>query len=166
MSEHTKGYEVTDDGRVYSITSNWRGHGKREMRQTKGPYGYMFVRLTIEGKRTTRLVHVLVAEKFHGKKPSPFHEVRHLDGNRTNNAAINLAWGTAKQNAADRAIHGTTSRGDRHSAAIRRGLKNSFSAAELRSIRRLHADGWSQREIAERLGRSQQGVGHIIRGMK
>jgi hypothetical protein len=166
MSEHTKGYEITHDGRVLSLDSNWRGYGKREMAQTEGEYGYLFVRLTIDGKRTTRLVHVLVATKFHGPKPSAAHEVRHLDGNRKNNTSSNLMWGTAKENAEDRDRHGRTSRGPSHSAAIRASIPNPFSDAELLSIRRLTEKGWTQRQIAERLGRSQSGVGHVIRGLK
>lgn len=31
MSKHTDGYEVMADGRIFSIASNWRGYGKREM---------------------------------------------------------------------------------------------------------------------------------------
>jgi DNA-binding NarL/FixJ family response regulator len=125
----------------------------------------MFVRLTVDGKRTTRLVHVLVAKKFCGKKPSDKHQVRHLDGNRKNNIASNLAWGTAKENASDRAMHGTTSSGETHSIAVKSGIPNSFSDAEIRSIARLRKSGWSQRKIAERLGRSQSGIRHIIRGL-
>ena len=45
--------------------------------------------------------------------------LRHLDGNKTNPHADNLAWGTQKENAADRERHGKTSRGSKHSAAIR-----------------------------------------------
>ena len=119
---YTKGYEVTEDGRVISFGSNWRGLGDRELGQIENPYGYMFVRLTVDGKRTTRLVHVLVAEKFIGKKPSSLHQVRHLDGNKKNNSAKNLAWGTAKENANDRESHGRTSRGEKHSIAIKSAM--------------------------------------------
>ena len=119
MSKHTPGYDVTDDGRVFSTESNWRGYGRRELVQDLNSHGYPSVRVVFHGKRKRLLVHVLVATKFIGEKPSEAHEVRHLDGDKTNNSVKNLVWGTRKENAADRELHGRTSRGDRHSKSIK-----------------------------------------------
>jgi len=44
-------YEVTADGRVFSIDSNWRGYGRREMCQHLNSHGYPCVRLTVDGVR-------------------------------------------------------------------------------------------------------------------
>jgi len=52
-------------------------------------------------------LHSAVLLSHVGPKPSPSHQCRHLDGNRTNNHVSNLQWGTAKENAADRIRHGT-----------------------------------------------------------
>lgn len=123
MSAHTPGYEVTRDGRVFSVTHNWRGYGRRELTQDLNDDGYPSVRVTVCGKRTRLAVHRLVASRFLPPRPSPLHEVRHLDGNRMNCRADNLAWGTRKDNADDRERHGRTSRGARHSAAIKSGLE-------------------------------------------
>lgn len=120
---HTPGYRVTPDGRVYSVGHNWRGYGEREMRQTLNADGYPSVRLTIDGKRTRLAVHRLVAKHFLPPRPSSAHEVRHLDGDRMNSSVSNLAWGTRSENAADRERHGRTSRGQRHSLAIKAGLE-------------------------------------------
>lgn len=120
---HTPGYRVTSDGRVYSVGHNWRGYGEREMRQTLNADGYPSVRLTIDGKRTRLAVHRLVAKHFLPPRPSSVHEVRHLDGDRMNSSVSNLAWGTRLENAADRERHGRTSRGQRHSLAIKAGLE-------------------------------------------
>jgi len=49
-------------------------------------------------------VHRLVLEAFH-RPPRPGEVGRHLDGDPANNDADNLAWGTPKQNAEDRALH-------------------------------------------------------------
>ena len=117
---HTPGYRVTEDGRVFSVGHNWRGYGEREMRQNLNAHGYPSVRLTSNGRRKRIAVHRLVAAAFLSERPSPQHEIRHLDGDKTNNHASNLAWGTRADNAADREAHGRTSRGPRHSAAIRR----------------------------------------------
>ena len=122
MSKHTPGYEVTREGRVYSVNHNWRGYGRRELDQTPNSDGYPSVRLTIEGKRKRLAVHKLVALWFLPPRPSPKHEIRHLDGNKENPSADNLAWGTPKENADDRERHGKTSRGESHSLAIKRGL--------------------------------------------
>ena len=101
-----EGYEVTSDGRVFSISSNWRGYGRREMRQHDNGDGYLVVRLTVGGKRRKFRVHQLVALAYHGPKPGEDYEVRHLDGNPKNNRAGNLAWGTRSENAKDRVKHG------------------------------------------------------------
>lgn len=131
-ARHTEFYEVTQDGRVYS-TTNWRGINHRELVQDLNSHGYPSVRMLIEGKRVRKLVHRLVAKKFLSPRPTPQHQIRHLDGDKTNNAAENLAWGTAKENAADRERHGRTSRGVGHSAAI----KASNQAEGTRAFRRL-----------------------------
>ena len=120
---HTPGYEVTQDGRVYSLATNWRGYGKREMQKTPNDDGYPSVRILVDGKRKRLAVHVLVARQYLPPRPSPKHEVRHLDGDKTNPCATNLAWGTQKENADDRERHGRTSRGSRHSAFIKAGLE-------------------------------------------
>ena len=119
MSEHTPGYEVTYDGRVFSTATNWRGYGRREMTQDLNDDGYPSVRILVNGQRKRLAVHVLVAMHYLPPRPSLRHELRHLDGNRMNPCASNLAWGTQKDNADDRERHGRTSRGPKHSAAIR-----------------------------------------------
>ncbi len=116
------GYEVTRDGRIFS-TSNWRGYGRRELVQDLNEDGYPSVRVVLAGKRTRYAVHSLVAYAHLPARPSQRHEVRHIDGDKMNSGADNLAWGTPKENADDRERHGRTSRGERHAAAIRAGLE-------------------------------------------
>jgi hypothetical protein len=61
-------------------------------------------------------VHHLVLEAFVGPCP-PGQEARHVnDNDRANNALSNLAWGTHRENCADRDRHGATARGDRNGA--------------------------------------------------
>lgn len=81
----------------------------------KGQPVYDFVRVQAErGKRKTVPVHRLVAHAWLPPKPSPRHVVRHLDGNMYNNSAPNLAWGTVKDNFADRRRHGRSLDGVRN----------------------------------------------------
>lgn len=119
------GYAVTRDGRVYSHDSNWRGYGTRALSQLPDRDGYLTVRLTTAtGRRKRFRVHRLVAETYLSPRPLG-RELRHLDGNKTNNSAANLAWGTQAENAADRERHGRTSRGVKHSEAIKAGQREA-----------------------------------------
>jgi hypothetical protein len=52
-----------------------------------------------------RRVHQLVAEAFHGSRPDGL-VIRHLDGDKMNNRATNLRYGTSSENAQDRLEHG------------------------------------------------------------
>lgn len=121
----TDHYEVTREGRVYSLTSDWRGYGRRELAQQPNSHGYPSVRFQLGAKRQRRLVHALVAETFLPPRPSPAHQIRHLNGNKGDNRVENLAWGTAAENAADRDTHGTTARGDVVRKALREGRARS-----------------------------------------
>lgn len=69
-----------------------------------------YLRITLAagaGKIKTPSVHTLVCTAFHGPKPSPEHEVRHLNGVHDDNRAENLAWGTRSHNMRDALRHGT-----------------------------------------------------------
>lgn len=121
-AQHTLEYDVTEMGQVFSTSSNWRGYGARPLIAHPNSHGYLRVRLLIDGKRKSFFVHKLVAERFLEPRPSPKHEIRHLDGNKLNNSSDNLAWGTRQDNADDREKHGRTSRGQNHSEAIKKGI--------------------------------------------
>ena len=83
-------YIVSDTGRVRRI-----GSDKDKAPKTKKKYEQ--VDLYKDGKRTTKRVHILVAEAF---VPNPDNkpEVNHKDGNIHNNHAGNLEWVTHKEN--------------------------------------------------------------------
>jgi len=163
------GYAVSRDGRVFSLVSNWRGYGERELATGRNSDGYASVRVMIDGRRKQLTVHRLVADAFLGPRPSPTHQVRHLDGDRMNPSAANLAWGTAKENAEDRDRHGTTAIGDRNGTrtkpeSIARGTKHGMfgrpdlvAGAKLTfeivtEIKHRIASGESQSAIARSLG--------------
>jgi len=137
-----KTYEVTKCGKVFSLT-NWRGCEKRELVQQENAFGYLTVRLTLNGVRKKFRVHRLVADMFLSTRPSSQHQIRHLDGNKKNNHYQNLKWGTAKENAEDRDSHGKTKRRESHNMAklnwklvdeirekSKRGVRNVTLAAE------------------------------------
>lgn len=94
-------YEVSDLGRVRS----WKtvGPGGPPPRYLTGGVsrGYRTVIVRTDGKRGDGFVHRLVAAAFLGPRPHPKAEVRHLDGDKANNRATNLEYGTHQENALD-----------------------------------------------------------------
>lgn len=93
-------YEISDLGRVRSFRRNKAG---RLLRPGQSSSGYFTVAL---GRNNSRTIHSLVAEAFLGSCP-PAHEVRHIDGTRTNNVAANLQYGTRTENILDAVAHGS-----------------------------------------------------------
>ena len=106
-------YEVSSDGRVRSIArvvTCRNGAPKTFKAQEKKQHmckGYPHVVLYDDaGVRINRYVHVLVCAAFHGPKPTEAHQVRHINGDQTDNRTENLAWGTRSENMIDRVLHG------------------------------------------------------------
>ena len=118
--------------------------------------GYFRVRMTMgDTKIKTPFVHQLVLRAFVGPPP-PDGITRHLDGCPQNNVLCNLAWGTVKQNAADRRFHGTDKLGEDHP-------QSKLTANNVRDIRKMCAEGISQSKVAAKFGISQQEVSQIKR---
>jgi len=67
--------------------------------------GYKLVSLWRDGKGRSCNVHRLVAAAFLGPCPTGM-EVRHLDGDPTNNDVANLRYGTGSENCQDITRHG------------------------------------------------------------
>lgn len=98
------GYLVNADGQV------WSDRAKRVIVGTSaGQMKYRCIQFP-DGSR--QYVHRLVCSAFHGPCPSPEYQVRHLNGDRADNRAVNLAWGTREENNADKYLHGTTPKGE------------------------------------------------------
>ena len=83
-------YIVSDNGGI----RNSRTNADKAIRKTRG---YFSVDLYKHGERTTKGVHVLVAEAFI-PNPDGKPEVNHKDGNKLNNHVGNLEWVTHKEN--------------------------------------------------------------------
>lgn len=110
------GYEVGNDGAVRCWNPrNARALAPKEPRLIK-PHahprtGYMVLTLCKQGVRTTRLVHQLVLEAFVGPRPEKAQARHFPDPTRSNNRLDNLSWCTAKENAADKHVHGSSLKG-------------------------------------------------------
>lgn len=105
-----KNYFFCIDGRVLS-------KAKKTPRQiygtTCGQQKYRAI--PVDGSKKI-YIHRTVCELFNGP-PKPGQSCRHLDGNKYNNAASNLAWGSASENAKDMISHGTKLLGEKNPMA-------------------------------------------------
>ncbi len=153
------GYFAGEDGRIHS-TRPWRGvTALHPLAEGSDKDGYRTVQLAVGGGRTRKQrAHVLIARAYLGPKPSPRHEVRHLNGINIDNVPTNLAWGTAKQNSADREAHGRTARGERN------GGGGKLRAEDVDAIRSALAGGSTQRMLADSFGVSPALISHIATG--
>ena len=104
------------------------------------------------------LCHRLLLLTFVGPPPFPGAQVRHLDGNPMNNALDNLAWGTAKENAADRDRHGTTNRRPTNYKLSREAV------AEIKAARVTRRGDGTIKRLAEKYGVWPNHITHIRKG--
>jgi hypothetical protein len=107
------GYVLSDDGRIQGRSGRW-------LKPRTDSGGYQNVALHNGGGNKTQKtvrVHILMARAFLGDPPTPQHEVCHDNGDRTDNRAANLRWGTRAENMADKIRHGTRQTGERHGQA-------------------------------------------------
>lgn len=114
---HEGRYEVSDMGRVRSVTRTYlRGGCKKEqtvygriLKTYIDPCGYPKLKV---GERVP-FVHLLVLEAFVGPRPEGM-QACHNNGNPEDNRLSNLRWDTPKANVADRLKHGTYQFGSRN----------------------------------------------------
>jgi hypothetical protein len=94
-------YETSNAGRIRSLDGSIVVGGEKRrvkgriLKATLDRYGYEYVNL---GGGSRRTVHSIVAEAFHGPKPSPLHQVNHKNGVRSDNRPENLEWVTVSEN--------------------------------------------------------------------
>ena len=104
---------VSRDGRIFKMYAGINGDVIKEYNPTIHKDGYKWLVVTFfheSGISTALSVHQLVAEVYHGKKPYPFAEVNHINGDHGDNRAENLEWTSTKENAIHAAITGLNSR--------------------------------------------------------
>lgn len=101
--------------------------------------------------------HFAMCERVHGPRPTPTHEASHSCGNG-HLACVHpehLSWKTPAQNHADKLIHGTHNRGQRHNMS-------KLTEVDVQAIRRMSATK-SPREIAAHFGVTRQAVSLVIK---
>lgn len=152
-----QGYQASDDGHVRSVDRTVKT--SRGQRTYKGKVlvpgvsstGYRTVAL---GKGNSVGVHVAVCLAFHGPRPSPKHEVRHRNGDETDNKSGNLTWADRSRNGQDKKWH--------------KGAKcYRLNPEAVKDIKRRLADPYSGigRVLAEEYGVQQSTISAIKNGV-
>lgn len=153
-----KDYFVDIDGNIWS-KKNQRGVPLLKRKLTADRWGYLQLVIILNGKRKNIKAHRIVCEAFHGEKPSTDHEVRHLNGIKTDNSAANLSWGTHLENMADSSVHGVLPQGSKHGCA-------KLSEKDIPEIRQLFKEGTSRQMIASKFGVSATAIGDVLAGRR
>lgn len=92
-------YEVSNSGKVRrSETYPYRGFIPfKDLVQVYDKGRYRKVCMRKNRKQLFKMVHILVASAFIGKRPADY-EINHKDGNKSNNSVDNLEYVTRKEN--------------------------------------------------------------------
>ena len=107
-------YLVSNHGNVRSLPHRTPIglRGGKMLKPYDGPAGYPHVTLFRDGVRDRRKVHQVVLAAFIGPRP-PGLLSRHLNGIKTDNRLVNLAYGTDSDNRLDDVRNGTHPMGSR-----------------------------------------------------
>jgi hypothetical protein len=162
-------YEVSNLGRVRRAGAPGRAARVGRIKKASvGAQGYLEVSLCqpSPSRQRTATVHELVCVAFHGPRPGPGYECRHLNGDRTDPRASNLAWGTYAEQWSDQDVHGTKAQGEKHYARM-------LTESQIRDIRAAHRIAKGSRgavpkgtldRIAEQYGISKGALRNITGG--
>jgi hypothetical protein len=156
ISAHSD-YIVSDLGRV-----RHRRVCAPILRPCRDRYGYPTVLLN----RKRCKIHRLVCEAFHGSAPAG-KEVGHLNGDKADNRAVNLAWITRAENVRHMREHGVLRIGRPPREAMPRGSHNRASKLTetiVADARARFAAGESGRRLAKEFGVTSANMSRAIRG--
>lgn len=84
-------YKISSNGRIVSILT---GKERRGIIQSNG---YLRIKLSCNGKKTTYYIHRLVLEAFHGPSSNDI-QANHKNFIKTDNRIENLEWCTCQEN--------------------------------------------------------------------
>lgn len=146
-------YEFFETGEVVSLL-------KREPRILKPIRAGQYVGLSLlrdDGLIERVYVHRVICEAFNGPCPDGL-QCRHIDGDKTNNAASNLAWGTKRENEDDKRMHGTLPIGEANPMA----KLSQQRVRDMRSVRAATGDSYAR--IAKAFGVSTMTAFRAITG--
>ncbi|MBE6926887.1 MAG: HNH endonuclease [Ruminococcaceae bacterium] len=149
------GYFATAEGEIYSNRCGLLRKLPKRLHK-----GYYRVNVRDGGtpvKSHVEPVHKLILEAFSGPRPLNY-VCRHLNGVATDNRLENICWGTQKENAQDAIRHGTAvclRVGERH-------IRAKLTEKDIMQIKKLYADGLTQKQIAELYPVTQRHISDIV----
>lgn len=155
------GYAASDDGRIWSCKVS-AAHGYRHpewhtLKSFIGIRDYVYATVYTNKKTFNRRVSRLVLLAFRGLPESDDLHACHNNGNKGDNALSNLRWGTAKENEADKRLHGTSPQGERHPRC-------KYSSEVVAQIRTLRSEGKRAVEISRIIGVPRDFVFQVLAG--
>lgn len=146
------GYEFDSDGNAYSFHTNKR-YGRKMRLWPDTDKGYLMVPIhDVRGKQFLLRVNRIICKLFNGYPPTPSHQAMHLNGIKTDNRAVNLAWGTQVENEKAKVEHGTRPLGEKMNGSV-------LNDAKIIEIRKSDK---SSRELAKQYGVSQQTIHKVV----
>lgn len=155
-------YEINEFGDVLSLPKKLsRGSGSEDrglllLKQSVNSFGYKYVVLVKNGKKSHSTIHRLLSITF---KPNPENLpcVNHIDGVKANNNLSNLEWCTHKENN-DHAIRtGLAKRATGESA------RSKLKSGDIPVIRKMFGQGYSFGTIGNHFSVSHGTISAVIR---
>lgn len=141
-------YSVSNLGRVRRNKPARGAKAGYILRPTTTRRGYKSVILRKDNHNFRYLVHRLVATAFLPASNVRL-EVNHLNGNPSDNSAVNLEWATRQENAS-------------HATAVLKRCGKKLSESNVLFIRQSHTSGATQGFLARHFGISKSTVSAII----
>ncbi len=149
------GYEVSSFGRVRSFKHRVPLLIKQQIARN----GYKTVGVSNSAaQQKSLMVHRVVCETFHGQT-SPGLVARHLNGDKLDNRAVNMGWGTYPENVRDMFRHGRGQINESHWNA-------RLSDQQVADLRAKAAHGAAYKELADEYGISSGYAREIVLGEK
>ena len=157
---------VGRDGTVWSGSTRYRRALWRKLK-TRARRGTPTVQITIDGQYKEFTVASLVCRAFHGPRPlgcEPFH---YPDPRPSNCRADNLRWAPRGTNRLGKRPQGLWVSPFQPGHSFNVGSSNPkaiLSESDVREIRALARQGWTQTRLADEFGISQAAISNIVRG--
>lgn len=144
---NSKEYYICEQGFVY----------KRDKKLKTNNLEYFDVNISYEdGTNKRQYVHRLVA-MLYIPNPENKPQVNHIDGNKRNNAVVNLEWVTVKENVQHAFKIGLIATGCNHHAA-------KLTEQEVHEICRLLQEGWRVKDVSDKFSILRSTVSQIKTG--